>query len=157
MLGRAHTYVSYVSMLFVLQYKNVFASERRRRETHLKSPVSTYGVLHRHRYIDKRRVQNIENCCWAPSIVVENRDRVQYDRTVSCPTICCGTVTIFYGSGSGSTFEKLRFRFRILKSYGSGSGSYFWKVTVPVPVPAPYLQYKYRYQYSVVELQVHLS
>ncbi len=48
---------------------------------------------------------------------------------------CCGTVTIFYGSGSGSyfwkvmvpvpTFEKLwfRFRFLLLKSYGPGSGS----------------------------------
>jgi hypothetical protein len=49
----------------------------------------------------------------------------------------CGTVTIFYGSGSGSdfwkfmvpvpvpTFEKccFRFRFLLLKSYGSGSGS----------------------------------
>ncbi len=36
---------------------------------------------------------------------------------------CCGTVTIFYGSGCGSNF---------------------WKVTgpgpVPVPVPAPYLK-----------------
>ncbi len=69
-------------------------------------------------------------------------------------TQCCGTVTIFYGSGSGSdfwkvmvpvpvpTFEKLwfRFRFRLLKSYGSGSGSYFRKV--PVPVPATYLAHK---------------
>jgi hypothetical protein len=46
---------------------------------------------------------------------------------------CCGTVTIFYGSGSGSDFEKLWFRFRLLKklwfrflllkSHGSGSGS----------------------------------
>ena len=50
---------------------------------------------------------------------------------------CCGTVTIYYGSGSGSdfwkvmvpvpvpTFEKLwfRFQFLLLKSYGSGSGS----------------------------------
>jgi len=36
---------------------------------------------------------------------------------------CCGTVTIFHGSGSGS-------------------GSYFRKVTGPVPVPAPYLDSK---------------
>ncbi len=67
---------------------------------------------------------------------------------------CCGTVTIYNGSGSGSdlwkvlvpvpTFEKFwfRFRFQLLKSYGSGS--YFEKVTVPVlvPVPAPYLKHK---------------
>jgi hypothetical protein len=41
----------------------------------------------------------------------------------------CGTVTIFYGSGSDfrkvmvpvPTFEKLWFRFQLLKSYGSGS------------------------------------
>ncbi len=49
----------------------------------------------------------------------------------------CGTVTIFYGSGSGSDFWK---------SYGSGSGSgsFCRKVTVPVPVPvpAPYLDHK---------------
>jgi hypothetical protein len=42
----------------------------------------------------------------------------------------CGTVTIFYGSGSYfpvPTFEKLwfRFRFQLLKSYGFGSGSNF--------------------------------
>ncbi len=44
-------------------------------------------------------------------------------------TQCCGTVTIYYGSGSGSDFEKLPvwFRFQLLKSYGSGSGPYFWK------------------------------
>ncbi len=44
---------------------------------------------------------------------------------------CCGTVTIFYDSGSDfwkvmvsvPTFEKLWFRFRLLKSYGSGSVS----------------------------------
>ncbi len=46
---------------------------------------------------------------------------------------CCGTVTIYYGSGSGSDF---------LTSYGSGygSGSTSQKVTVPtvtVPVPVP--------------------
>ncbi len=37
----------------------------------------------------------------------------------------CGTVTIFYGSGS--------VRFWLLKSYGSGSD--FWHITVPVPDP----------------------
>jgi hypothetical protein len=40
---------------------------------------------------------------------------------------CCGTVTIFYGSGSD-----------FLTSYGSSSGSTRQKVTVPkVPVPVP--------------------
>jgi hypothetical protein len=36
----------------------------------------------------------------------------------------CGTVTIFYGSGSGSDLW-LRFRFQLLKSYVSVSGSNF--------------------------------
>ncbi len=34
---------------------------------------------------------------------------------------CCGTVNIFYGSGS--TIDKLRFRLLTIYSYGSGSGS----------------------------------
>jgi hypothetical protein len=47
---------------------------------------------------------------------------------------CCGTVTIYYGSGSGSDF---------LTSYGSGSTSQ--KVTVPtVPVPVPVPQHCYK-------------
>ncbi len=57
----------------------------------------------------------------------------------------CGTVTIFYGSGSNflkvmvpfpvpvPTFEKLwfRFRFLLLKSYGSGSGSISSSISRP--------------------------
>ncbi len=65
--------------------------------------------------------------------------------TISSSYICstwfqrCGTVTVFYGSGSGSgsDFWKLWLRFLLLKSCGSGSGSFFWKVPVPVPVPVP--------------------
>jgi hypothetical protein len=61
----------------------------------------------------------------------------------SCPWPAwqrCGTVTIYYGSGSDCLKDMVPvpFRFQLLKSYGSGS--YFWKVTVPVP--APYLDHK---------------
>ena len=64
----------------------------------------------------------------------------------------CGTVTIFYASGSDFWKAMVPVPVQLLKSYGSGSGSNFWKVmvpvpvptfekvTVPVPVPAPYLK-----------------
>jgi hypothetical protein len=53
----------------------------------------------------------------------------------SCQNQCCGTVTIFYGSGSGSDFWKVMVPVPIPT---------FEKVTVPVlvPVPAPYLYHK---------------
>ncbi len=46
----------------------------------------------------------------------------------ACAWQCCGTVTIFYGSGSD--FWKVMVPVPTVDSYGSGS--YFWKVPVPV-------------------------
>jgi hypothetical protein len=46
---------------------------------------------------------------------------------------CCGTVTIYYGSGSGSNFRKVMVPVPVPT---------FEKVTVPVSVPAPYLDHK---------------
>ncbi len=73
-----------------------------------------------------------------PSLVLLVQDRLLCDLTRNLlwinesSVVDCGTLTIFYGSGSGSDFWKgmFLFRFRLLKSYGSGS--YFWQVTVPV-------------------------
>jgi hypothetical protein len=51
---------------------------------------------------------------------------VYYPVQSYCSGQCCGTVTIFYGSGSDFWKLWFRFRFQLLKSYGSGS--YFEKL-----------------------------
>ncbi len=66
---------------------------------------------------------------------------------MNCSVQCCGTVTIFYGSGSGSYFWKVMVQVPV-------SVPTFEKVMVPVQVPVPtFKKLRFRFQFR---FQLHI-
>ncbi len=86
--------------------------------------MSTYGVLHRHRYIDKRRVQNIENCRWAPLIIIENWETILYlgpsaFQQIQVPVLSC------WATGTSILLPNLSYR-KLLEALKGWWYGWFW-------------------------------